>query len=117
MPSNMFGEIKISYDSKVGKVICDPMDIVLYHDHVAGPNAVRWAVGEAPPKATRMLIAWESGCPFSRFGSERSTSFATLLGTGLARESGVFKYSIIFTDDGGDIVGGIDPLIIDEPRP
>jgi hypothetical protein len=117
MSSNVFEEIKVSYDAARNRVTCSSMDVVLYHAHPGAPNAVRWVVGEAPPKASQMLILWENGCPFSLFGIGRSEGFGSLIGTGLARETGVFKYSIVFVNDSGDIICGIDPVIVDQPRP
>lgn len=120
-PVPSYRDVMIGFEN--GDVTCNPWNATVYYDHAEGPSSVRWIVEKAPTGATGMRINWENGSPFVNFGVEASSesggteAFAILVGSGLAREEAVFKYSILFLDADGKVIAGVDPAIVDSPRP
>jgi hypothetical protein len=112
-----YQDVVIDLDTK--KRVTRIKDVTLLFNQPGKPDSVRWIIPEFPPGATRVAIKWEVDSPFLHLGTERPVDMqaAVLLATGNTREPGVYKYNVLFMDDDDVIVGGVDPIIKNDPTP
>jgi len=100
--------------------------VEVFADDETRPDAVRWIVVSARP--VQVQIKWETETPFRNFGvaaldaADREKAKATLSGNtpgftaaltadGNEGYPGLFRYSVLVTDERGAVLGGADPWI------
>lgn len=110
-----FTDVTIDYAN--GKVTCDPMEARVYYAFAPGPDSVRWTVETFPQGADRVELRWEVEAPFRDFGMKLHQGKVVLLGTGNRGKEGSYKYTILFLDDAGNVLAGLDPMILNDPLP
>ncbi len=104
-----FVTVKVSYTE--GEIVCDEPDLQLYL--LDGPRSIVWEFVSMPPTAVGAMISWGKESPFRAVGMFNDGK--KLVASGLTMKAGAFKYSILFFNDKGVVVGTLDPGIVVDP--
>jgi hypothetical protein len=111
MDSPTFETVTISFADGVTSV--DKPVVRLYYDSPDGPDSIRWKVASKPQATARVKILWDTAGPF---GQVRNAN-GDIDGTGNLKKQGSYHYAVLFVDAKGQVLGGVDPDIINDPRP
>ncbi len=104
-----FVTVKVSYTE--GGITCDQPQPELFL--INGPRSVVWEFESMPPDAVGAMISWQNESPFRAVGM--FSDGKRMVASGLTMKAGAFKYSILFFNDKGIVVGGLNELVIVEP--
>ncbi len=80
---------------------------------VNGPRSIVWEFESMPPNAVGAMISWRTESPFRSVGM--FSDGKKMVASGLTMKAGAFKYSILFFDQKGVLVGSLDPGVLVEP--
>ncbi len=104
-----FATVKINYTE--GEIACDQQEVEVFL--INGPRSIVWEFESMPPTAVGAMISWRKESPFRSVGM--FSDGKKMVASGLTMKSGAFKYSILFFDEKGVVVGSLDPIIAVEP--
>jgi len=108
-----YKKVKITFED--GVVTCKPSRAKLQPNKPDGMDSVRWEVSGGDAKKGSPVILWETDSPFYAFGADFQKS--ALLATNNTQVPGLYKYKVLFIDNQGRILGGVDPEIDNEDEP
>ncbi len=111
MDSPRFETVTISFADDVTSV--DKPVVQLYYDSPDGPDSVRWKVASKPQGTAKVKILWDTCGPF---GQVRDAD-GDIDGTGNLKKQGSYRYAVLFVDAKGQVLGGVDPLVDNQPEP
>ncbi len=89
----------------------EPMEVRLAWEK--GNDTVNWIV-ENCPKELNVKIAWNLMSPF--WLVEEIDKGKRVIGRVNSQDEGEYGYSVLFIDGEGQVVAGIDPVIINHPH-
>jgi len=105
-----FKDVTVTWD-ETGVHVDPPVTHLFY---TSGPDSVRWKIKGKRPPATRIKITWEKESPLGKISTAREDE---VLGTDNRHVRGSYTYAVLLVDQQGQVVAGVDPLIINEPGP
>lgn len=112
-----FVEVEIAWDGKT--VTVKPETVQLYYDHPEGPDSIKWKFvrkgGNLRPHDYK--IVFDTCGPFGKVTPKKTSFDKNINGTDNKKQKGRYHYAVLIVDERGQIVGGVDPLIENEPLP
>ena len=103
---------------KARAISVEPSTAWVFFNNPNKPDSVRWVFNGLPEGAVSVVIKWDVESPFQNFGAEcHGDGRLVLIGTGNTGIEGLYRYSILFLDEKGQVVAGVDPEVGNDPEP
>ncbi len=103
-------EVTIAFEN--GVVKCSPDTVQLHYNNPLGPDSVRWILSTGTT-SLKPEFSWSPDCPFATM--RENLNQREVVGTDNKKVQGSYSYTVRLTNAQGEGVGGVDPMIQNEP--
>ncbi len=111
---NKYAKVVVGGERSSIEVTPDP--VTVYWLDATKEDSIRWEFNTPlPGGAKSVVIKWDVESPFQNFGAECDNGRLVLIATGNTGIGGLFRYSILFLDEKGQVVAGVDPGVHNDP--